>query len=52
MWKIAWCKVILMICAKKEGEKDHPSRQIVKMEVITSLCARRKVVHEGYVRNA
>jgi len=36
----------------EEGEKDHPSRWIAKMETIMSLCARREVAHEGSARSA
>ncbi len=52
MWKIVWRKVILMTCTKKKGENDHLFRRIAKMEVSTSLCARGKVVYEGYVKSA
>jgi len=52
MWKIASHKIISMTYTKKKGERDHHSRWIAKMEVITSLCAKRKVVHESHARNA
>jgi hypothetical protein len=31
---------------EKEGEKDHLFRRIIKMEIVTSLCVGRKVVHK------
>jgi hypothetical protein len=37
---------------KKEGEKDHLLRHILKMEAITSLCDIGKVTHEGYAKSA
>jgi hypothetical protein len=41
-----------MTCTKKVSEKDHLFRQIVKMEVIMSLCVRGKVAYEGYAKSA
>jgi len=45
-------KLFQWLTLKKEGERNHHSRWIVKMEAITSLCAKRKVVHESHARSA
>ncbi len=37
---------------KKEGERDHLSRWIAKMEAVKSVCAKRKVAHESHARSA
>jgi hypothetical protein len=37
---------------KRKGERDHPSKHIAKMKVITGLYVERKVAHEGYARSA
>jgi hypothetical protein len=37
---------------EKEGERDHLSRWIAKMEAIKSVYAKGKVAHESHARNA
>jgi hypothetical protein len=37
---------------EKEGERDHCSIHIAKMEAIMSVCAKGKVAHESHVRSA
>jgi hypothetical protein len=52
MWKIVWCKVILMTCAqKKKARRITIIDKLLRWNNHEFMC-KWKVVHEGYIRNA
>jgi hypothetical protein len=50
--KLFGAKLFQWLVLKKEGERDHLSRWIAKMEAIMSVCAKGKVAHESHARSA
>jgi len=45
-------KLFQWFVLEKEGESNHFSRWIVKMEAFMSLCARGRVAHKSHARSA
>jgi hypothetical protein len=45
-------QIISVTAQEKKDGRDHHAKQIVKLETITNLCVRGKVMHKSYARSA